>query len=42
MGEWVATKLRWALTADNRDLEAPKIYTEGPYEDIIVRYIPAV
>ncbi|QBR04508.1 HNH endonuclease (plasmid) [Streptomyces sp. S501] len=41
VGEWVATKLRWQLTADNRELEALKVYAEGPCEDTIVRYTPA-
>ncbi|MFD4595805.1 HNH endonuclease family protein [Streptomyces rubiginosohelvolus] len=38
VGEWVATKLRWGLTADDRELEALKVYAEGPCEDTIVRY----
>ncbi|MFJ8762729.1 HNH endonuclease family protein [Streptomyces cyaneofuscatus] len=38
--EWVATKLRWQLTADDRELEALKVYAEGPCEDTIVRYTP--
>ncbi|MCX4657570.1 HNH endonuclease family protein [Streptomyces microflavus] len=41
VGEWVSTKLRWALTADDRELEALKVYAEGPCEDTIVRYTPA-
>ncbi|MGX1952676.1 HNH endonuclease family protein [Streptomyces anulatus] len=41
VGEWVATKLRWQLTADERELEALKVYAEGPCEDTIVRYTPA-
>ncbi|WP_329158009.1 HNH endonuclease family protein [Streptomyces anulatus] len=41
-GEWVATKLRWQLTADDRELEALKVYAEGPCEDAIVRYTPAL
>ncbi|MCD9899036.1 HNH endonuclease family protein [Streptomyces sp. MT29] len=41
VGEWVATKLRWGLTADDRELEALKIFAEGPCEDTIVRYKPA-
>ncbi|MEU0764802.1 HNH endonuclease family protein [Streptomyces microflavus] len=40
VGEWVATKLRWQLTADDRELEALKVYAEGPCEDTIVRYTP--
>ncbi|MEU9678694.1 HNH endonuclease family protein [Streptomyces parvus] len=41
VGEWVATKLRWGLTADDRELEALKMYAEGPCEETIVRYTPA-
>lgn len=33
-----ATKLRWQLTADDRELEALKAFAEGPCEDTIVRY----
>ncbi|WP_127469803.1 HNH endonuclease family protein [Streptomyces sp. B27] len=40
VGEWVATKLRWQLTADDRELEALKVYAEGPCEDTIVHYTP--
>ncbi len=39
---WVATKLRWQLTADDREFEALKVYAEGPCEDTIVRYAPVV
>lgn len=41
VGEWVATKLRWQLTADDRELEALKVSAEGSCEDTIVRYTPA-
>ncbi|MFJ1958594.1 HNH endonuclease family protein [Streptomyces microflavus] len=41
ISEWVSTKLRWQLTADDRELEALKVYAEGPCEDTIVRYTPA-
>ncbi|MFB8126081.1 HNH endonuclease family protein [Streptomyces bacillaris] len=41
VGEWVSTKLRWQLTADDRELEALKVFAEGPCEDTIVRYTPA-
>jgi hypothetical protein len=41
VGEWVTTKLRWQLTADDRELAALKVYTEGPCEDTIVHYTPA-
>ncbi len=40
-GEWVATKLRWRLTADDREREALKVYAEGPCEDTFVFYTPA-
>lgn len=40
-GEWVATKLRWQLTADDRELETLKAYADGPCENSIVRYTPA-
>ncbi|MGP3638214.1 HNH endonuclease family protein [Streptomyces sp. 24-1644] len=41
VGEWVSTKLRWQLNADDRELEALKVYADGPCEDTIVRYTPA-
>ncbi|MEV6477261.1 HNH endonuclease family protein [Streptomyces sp. NPDC051657] len=41
VGEWVSTKLRWQLTADDRELEALKVYAEGLCEDTVVRYTPA-
>ncbi|MEU0309116.1 GmrSD restriction endonuclease domain-containing protein [Streptomyces cyaneofuscatus] len=41
VGEWVATKLRWQLTADDRELETLKAYADGPCEDTMVRYTPA-
>ncbi|BAG16881.1 conserved hypothetical protein [Streptomyces griseus subsp. griseus NBRC 13350] len=41
IGEWVSTKLRWQLTADDRELEALKVYADGPCENTIVRYTPA-
>ncbi|MFE5963159.1 HNH endonuclease [Streptomyces rubiginosohelvolus] len=41
-GEWVATKIRWDLTADDRELEALKVFAKGPCEDSIVRYAPVV
>lgn len=40
-GEWVSTKLRWLLTADDRELEALKVYADGPCEESIVRCTPA-
>ncbi|MFF2721310.1 HNH endonuclease family protein [Streptomyces sp. NPDC058011] len=41
VAEWVSTKLRWQLTADDRELDALKVYADGPCEDTIVRYTPA-
>ncbi|MEU0982991.1 HNH endonuclease family protein [Streptomyces griseus] len=41
IGEWISTKLRWQLTADDRELEALKVYADGPCENTIVRYTPA-
>ncbi|MFJ4839243.1 DUF1524 domain-containing protein [Streptomyces sp. NPDC088746] len=40
-GEWVATKLRWQLTADKTETEALKVFAEGPCEDTVVQYTPA-
>ncbi|WP_371611839.1 HNH endonuclease family protein [Streptomyces clavifer] len=40
-GEWVATKLRWQLTADVAEYEALKVFAEGPCEDTVVTYTPA-
>ncbi|MFE9367901.1 HNH endonuclease family protein [Streptomyces sp. NPDC006978] len=42
VGEWVATKLRWQLTADHRELEALKLFAEGPCAGDVVHYTPAV
>ncbi|GGS83278.1 HNH endonuclease family protein [Streptomyces badius] len=42
VGEWVATKLRWQLTADTAELDALKVFAEGPCEDTVVQYNPAV
>ncbi|MYW98708.1 MULTISPECIES: HNH endonuclease family protein [unclassified Streptomyces] len=41
VGEWVATKLRSDLTADDRALQTLEVYAEGPWEDTVVRYTPA-
>jgi len=41
VGEWVATKLRWQLTADTTEMDALKVLAEGPCEDSIVSYTPA-
>ncbi|MFE5242761.1 MULTISPECIES: HNH endonuclease family protein [unclassified Streptomyces] len=41
VGEWVATKLRWQLTADDTEMEALKVLAEGPCEDTVVQYTTA-
>lgn len=41
VGEWVATKLRWQLTADAAELEALKVFADGPCQDSVVSYTPA-
>ena len=37
----MTTKLRWQLTADTTEMEALKVFAEGPCEDSIVSYTPA-
>ncbi|WNO70144.1 HNH endonuclease family protein [Streptomyces sp. AM8-1-1] len=39
--EWVATKLRWQLAADTDEIEALKLFADGPCEDAAVIYTPA-
>ncbi|MFD9463124.1 HNH endonuclease family protein [Streptomyces sp. NPDC060027] len=39
--EWVATKLRWQLTAEAAELEALKVFADGPCQDSVVSYTPA-
>ncbi|MET9373878.1 DUF1524 domain-containing protein [Streptomyces sp. NPDC003035] len=34
--EWVGTKLRWGLTADKDEVEALKLFADGPCEDTVV------
>ncbi|MEV8346451.1 HNH endonuclease family protein [Streptomyces niveus] len=41
VGEWVATKLRWNLSVDKRELDALKIFADGPCETTAVVYTPA-
>ncbi|MFD5898454.1 HNH endonuclease family protein [Streptomyces sp. NPDC060366] len=41
VGEWVATKLRWNLNVDKRELEALKVLSDGPCENTAVVYTPA-
>ncbi|MET9954461.1 HNH endonuclease family protein [Streptomyces sp. NPDC006339] len=38
VSEWVATKLRWGLSADLGEADALVLYAEGPCEDEIVHY----
>ncbi|MGW1116910.1 HNH endonuclease family protein [Streptomyces tanashiensis] len=42
VSEWVATKLRWGLSADQGEAEALKAYAEGPCEASVVHYTPAL
>lgn len=32
LGEWVATKLRWGLSADQAEIDAINVYAGGPCE----------
>ncbi|MFC9268820.1 HNH endonuclease [Streptomyces zhihengii] len=41
IAEWVATKLRWGLDADTAEMEAMKVFAEGPCEDTVVHYTVA-
>ncbi|MFC9337441.1 HNH endonuclease family protein [Streptomyces sp. NPDC057020] len=41
ISEWVGTKLRWALAADQGEADALALYADGPCEDTIVQYTPA-
>ncbi|MFD3621072.1 HNH endonuclease family protein [Streptomyces sp. NPDC058676] len=41
ISEWVGTKLRWELTADPTELEALKVFADGPCEETIVLVTPA-
>ncbi|MFH9727463.1 HNH endonuclease [Streptomyces sp. NPDC017254] len=36
IGEWVATKLRWGLSADKDEVEALKLFADGPCEETVV------
>ncbi|MBP2585616.1 hypothetical protein J3A78_006094 [Streptomyces sp. PvR006] len=36
VGEWVSTKLRWGLTADKDEVEALKLFADGPCEETVV------
>ncbi|MEU2235155.1 HNH endonuclease family protein [Streptomyces vietnamensis] len=41
ISEWVGTKLRWGLSADQGEADALALYADGPCEDTIVHYTPA-
>jgi hypothetical protein len=41
ISEWTATKLRWGLSADQVEVDALKVYAEGPCETAVVHYTPA-
>ncbi|MEU7702751.1 HNH endonuclease [Streptomyces sp. NPDC039028] len=36
VGDWVATKLRWGLSADKDEVEALKLFADGPCEETVV------
>ncbi|MFH8426019.1 hypothetical protein [Streptomyces sp. NPDC018038] len=40
IGEWVATKLRWGLTADQGEADALKVYAEA-CATTVVHYTPS-
>ncbi|GGV08014.1 hypothetical protein GCM10010275_55220 [Streptomyces litmocidini] len=41
LSEWVATKLRWGLAADQGEVDALALYADDPCEDTVVHYTPA-
>ncbi|MGW6248061.1 HNH endonuclease family protein [Streptomyces roseolus] len=41
LGEWVATKLRWGLSADQAEIDTIKVYAGGPCDLQVVHYNPA-
>ncbi|MFE7951485.1 HNH endonuclease family protein [Streptomyces sp. NPDC057426] len=41
ISEWVGTKLRWGLAADQGEVDALKVYADGPCETAVVHYTPA-
>ncbi|MFE1348775.1 HNH endonuclease family protein [Streptomyces sp. NPDC058757] len=41
LGEWVATKLRWGLSADQAEIDTIKVYAGGPCDLQVVHYTPA-
>ncbi|MGW0121979.1 HNH endonuclease [Streptomyces sp. NPDC003327] len=36
VGEWVGTKMRWGLSVDKDELEALKLFADGPCEETVV------
>ncbi|MGW8767843.1 HNH endonuclease family protein [Streptomyces sp. NPDC055815] len=38
LSEWVGTKLRWGLSADQGEADALKVYATGPCENAVVHY----
>ncbi|MFE2555876.1 HNH endonuclease [Streptomyces sp. NBC_00090] len=36
VGAWVSTKLRWGLSADKDEVEALKLFADGPCEETVV------
>ncbi|MFJ9597914.1 HNH endonuclease family protein [Streptomyces virginiae] len=41
LAEWVGTKLRWGLSADQVEADAVGVYAAGPCENTVVHYTPA-
>ncbi|MFB6634878.1 HNH endonuclease family protein [Streptomyces sp. NPDC056362] len=41
VSEWVGTKLRWGLSADEGEADALAVYAAGPCEATVVHYTPA-
>ncbi|MFJ8670275.1 HNH endonuclease family protein [Streptomyces sp. NPDC093600] len=41
LAEWVATKLRWGLTADQNEIDAINVWAGGPCDKQVVHYTPA-
>ncbi|KPL31110.1 hypothetical protein JI76_18065 [Streptomyces anulatus] len=41
ISEWIGTKLRWGLAADQAEVDAITVYADGPCETEVVHYTPA-
>uniref|UniRef100_UPI003F494077 HNH endonuclease family protein n=1 Tax=Streptomyces sp. CA-141956 TaxID=3240051 RepID=UPI003F494077 len=41
VAEWVGTKLRWGLSADQGEADSLALYADGPCDDTVVHYTPA-